>query len=95
MSKKKKIILIISLIILCLLGIFTFTKALHMYRNTHRKLDTLLSQTSSAKEDTQAAENSLTLLVNNKPVILPLDGTEREFDCQTLNTEFDLSLIHI
>lgn len=89
MDKKKKIILLVGLTILCILGIFTFTKALHMYRNTHRKLDDILTLTSSPKEESLPAEDSLTLLVNNKPVILPLNGTEREFDCQTLNTEFD------
>lgn len=85
MNKKNKILLAFCLALLCIAGILVFLKALHMYRNTHRKLDDLLTLVSSSNTE----EETVTLLVNNKPVSIPLGGPEREFDCFTLNTEFD------
>lgn len=92
MNKKKKIGLVIALALLCVVSVFAFLKAFSMYRNTHRKLDdiiTLSSTKASSAPETQTSKGSLTLFVNQEPVVLTLDGSGAEYDCFTLNTEFE------
>ncbi|MDO4337204.1 MAG: aryl-sulfate sulfotransferase [Eubacteriales bacterium] len=92
MKQKKSIGLVIGLLVVCIIAVCAFFKAFDMYRNTHRKLDDILTLSSAPKQEpavSEAAESTLKLYVNNEPVTLTLDGSGAEYDCFTLHTDFE------
>lgn len=93
MTKKKHLIIggVIAAVVI-ILGVTCFVKLLHMYRNTHQKLDQILADSSpdTANGSTDSSiQGTLTLNVNKIPVSIDLGKPESTYDCPTLNTEFD------
>lgn len=90
MDKKKRTGLIVVLVILCVAAVAVFIKGTSMYRNTHQKLNDILTYTTPQTPAAEAtASNELTLIINDEAVTLNLANPNETYNCSTLNTEFD------
>ncbi|HJB27720.1 MAG TPA: aryl-sulfate sulfotransferase [Candidatus Blautia faecavium] len=97
MKQKKRIGIAVAVVIICIAAIAVFLKAADMYRNTHQKLNDILTLASQAAEPEatpvpEETSTSLTVYVNNEPISLALDEPGSSYDCFTLNTEFETSI---
>lgn len=94
MKRKKYIGLAVAFIVICIAAVAVFFKAASMYRNTHQKLNDILSMTSDLTDSAEptATNDSLKIYVNNEPIEIALNEPGSSYDCFTLNTEFETTI---
>lgn len=98
---KKHTGLIVALVLICIAAAAGGVKALDMYRNTHQKLNDILTYSEMAAAPTEPetastpaaepASTSLTLSVNGEAITIDLTAPGSTYECSTLNTEFETS----
>ena len=93
MKQKKHIGLAVALVVICIAAVAVFLKAADMYRNTHQKLNDILTLAQQANQPAPEEEStSLTINVNGEPITIDLTAPGSSYDCFTLNTEFETTI---